>query len=86
MDFIECRMGCGACCIHISISSVIPGHPNGKPAGVRCKNLTDDYSCGIWKTPEFPAICGKFRAVTWICGNDRETATKNIIDLERLTS
>lgn len=30
----ECRPGCGACCIAPSISSPIPGMPEGKAAGV----------------------------------------------------
>ncbi|HNV09555.1 MAG TPA: YkgJ family cysteine cluster protein, partial [Dokdonella sp.] len=29
---MSCRSGCGACCIAPSISSPIPGMPNGKPA------------------------------------------------------
>ena len=36
---MQCRAGCGACCIAISISSPIPGMPLGKPAGVRCVQL-----------------------------------------------
>ncbi|MDD8045446.1 MAG: YkgJ family cysteine cluster protein, partial [Verrucomicrobiota bacterium] len=32
---MECRPGCGACCTVVSISSPIPGMPQGKPAGVR---------------------------------------------------
>ena len=30
---MECRTDCGACCIAPSISSPIPGMPQGKPAG-----------------------------------------------------
>ncbi|MGR5456700.1 YkgJ family cysteine cluster protein, partial [Vibrio alfacsensis] len=30
---MDCRLGCGACCIAPSISSPIPGMPNGKPSG-----------------------------------------------------
>ncbi len=40
-----CRAGCGACCIALSISSPIPGLPAGKPAGVRCPQLTADNRC-----------------------------------------
>ncbi|MBF7801077.1 YkgJ family cysteine cluster protein, partial [Klebsiella pneumoniae] len=29
---MECRTDCGACCIAPSISSPIPGMPQGKPA------------------------------------------------------
>ena len=38
----SCRSGCAACCIAPSISSPIPGMPHGKPAGVRCVQLTAD--------------------------------------------
>ena len=38
-DLIACRTGCGACCIAPSISSPIPGMPDGKPAGVPCVQL-----------------------------------------------
>ena len=31
---MECRSGCAACCIAPSISSAIPGMPDGKPAGI----------------------------------------------------
>ena len=31
---MDCRAGCGACCIALSISSPIPGMPAGKPAGI----------------------------------------------------
>jgi Fe-S-cluster containining protein len=30
---MDCRIGCGACCIAPSISSPIPGMPNGKLLG-----------------------------------------------------
>ena len=29
---MECRIGCAACCVVISISSPLPGYPDGKPA------------------------------------------------------
>ncbi|MCF5019628.1 YkgJ family cysteine cluster protein, partial [Pseudomonas lactis] len=29
---MKCREGCGACCIAPSISSPLPGMPQGKPA------------------------------------------------------
>ncbi|HVK38365.1 MAG TPA: YkgJ family cysteine cluster protein, partial [Candidatus Kapabacteria bacterium] len=37
---MTCRDGCGACCIAPSITSPIPGMPDGKPAGVRCVQLS----------------------------------------------
>lgn len=50
----ECRVGCGACCIAPSISSAIPGMPGGKPAGVRCVQLTDDNRCMLFGTTRAP--------------------------------
>lgn len=84
-DFIDCRKGCGACCIHISISSALPNHPNGKKAGERCKNLSNENACLIWDRPDFPDICKRFRAVKWVCGDNADEATINIINLEKLT-
>src|SRR5690606_40832938 len=52
MTGMECRPGCGACCIAPSISSAIPGMPNGKPAGVRCLHLTDANYCGLFRSEE----------------------------------
>ncbi|MBL8300799.1 MAG: YkgJ family cysteine cluster protein, partial [Rhodanobacteraceae bacterium] len=56
-----CRTSCGACCIAPSISSPIPGMPRGKPAGVRCIQLTDDNRCAIFHSPERPEVCGRLR-------------------------
>ncbi|MEO8036559.1 MAG: YkgJ family cysteine cluster protein, partial [Acidobacteriota bacterium] len=39
---MDCRTGCAACCIAPSITSPIPGMPEGKAAGVRCVQLTSD--------------------------------------------
>jgi uncharacterized protein len=83
---IACRAGCGACCIHISISSSMPNHPNGKPAGVPCANLNaETMMCNIWNDPDFPDICRRFNAVDWICGSNYQEAMENIINLEKIT-
>jgi len=47
MPRMECRIGCGACCIAPSLSSSIPGMEQGKPAGVACIHLTSGYVCAI---------------------------------------
>jgi uncharacterized protein len=83
-EFIDCRAGCGACCIVISISSPIPGMPNGKPAGVRCIHLSTDGLCALFNTPERPAICSAFRAEKAICGSSKKEAFRNIALLEGL--
>ncbi|MBN1184492.1 MAG: YkgJ family cysteine cluster protein [Bacteroidales bacterium] len=79
---MECRPNCGACCIAISISSPIPGMPDGKPAGVRCIHLADDYTCKIFGKPERPKVCIAFEAEELICGKNRDEALKIINDLE----
>ena len=81
-EFIECRPGCGACCVAISISSAIPGMPKGKPAGVRCVHLSDKGLCKIFGRPDRPKICSDFQAEKAICGKNREEALKNISELE----
>jgi len=61
---MDCRRGCGACCIAPSITSALPGMPRGKPAGVRCVNLTDANDCAIFGRPERPAFCAGLRPST----------------------
>lgn len=76
---MNCRIGCAACCIAPSISSPVPGLPGGKPAGVRCPQLTGDNRCRIFGSPERPAVCGSLRPSPEMCaGTDAEA-------LERLT-
>ncbi len=73
---MECRSGCGVCCIYISISSPIPGMLSGKPAGVRCVHLTDDLTCAIFNAPDRPEVCSGFKADPLFCGNTAEEAKK----------
>lgn len=79
---MECRIGCAACCIVISISSPLPGMPQGKPAGVRCVNLTEANQCHLFGLPERPEVCLKFQADPAICGATDEEAYHNIRLLE----
>ncbi|MEZ5000043.1 MAG: YkgJ family cysteine cluster protein [Bacteroidales bacterium] len=79
---MECRKGCGACCIAPSISSPIPGMPGGKPAGVRCIHLDDNLMCAIFDHPDRPEVCRIFRAEPEICGESRDEALKILSDLE----
>lgn len=80
-----CRTGCGACCIALSISSPIPGMPQGKPAGVRCIQLSDDYRCGIFGRPDRPEVCGRLRPEPAMCGSDRDEAMRYIAELDAAT-
>ncbi|MES2107074.1 MAG: YkgJ family cysteine cluster protein [Pseudomonadota bacterium] len=81
----ECRPGCGACCIAPSISSPIPGMPDGKPAGVRCIQLTASYQCAIFGQPERPACCSGLAPGADMCGSDREYAIAWLTTLEAAT-
>ena len=75
---MECRVGCGACCIAPSISSPIPGMPNGKPAGVRCLQLDERNRCMIFGKPERPAVCRNLKPEPSMCGNDAAEAMRTI--------
>lgn len=83
---MECRSGCGACCIAPSISSPIPGMPQGKPAGVRCAQLSAQFRCLIFGDAERPAVCLAFQAEPAICGQDREDAVRILGWLEQATA
>ncbi len=82
---MECRVGCGACCIAASISSPMPGHPEGKPAGVACANLTEDYRCGLFGSPERPAVCEALQPTPSMCGSSRAEALARLEALEAAT-
>lgn len=79
---MDCRIGCGACCIAPSISSPIPEMPDGKPAGTPCIHLTEEYTCGIYNHPDRPAVCGRFSADPAVCGTNRKEALKLLSMLE----
>lgn len=83
---LECRQGCGACCTAPSITSPIPGMPNGKPAGVRCIQLAADNRCLIFGKPERPAFCGGLQPSEEMCGPTREHAIRWLNQLERETA
>jgi hypothetical protein len=80
-----CREGCGACCIAPSISSPIPGMPEGKRAGERCVQLGDDLRCRIFGDPRRPACCGGLQPSVEMCGDTREYALTWIERLETQT-
>ena len=83
---MECRAGCGACCIAPSISSPIPGLPNGKAAGERCPHLTAEFLCAIFGRPARPSVCSGFAAAEYVCGSSREEAIRLIGWLEQVTA
>jgi uncharacterized protein len=82
---LACRPGCGACCTAPSISSPIPGMPDGKPAGVSCVQLDDDLRCRLFGDPRRPAVCGSLQPSAAMCGPDRVHAMHWLTQLEALT-
>jgi Fe-S-cluster containining protein len=83
---MECRPGCGACCTAPSISSPIPGMPDGKPAGVRCVQLDDANRCRLFGHPERPSVCASLRPTFAMCGASRDDALRFLDALEIATS
>ena len=79
---MDCRPHCAACCIAPSISSPIPGMPNGKPAGVACVQLTADLKCALFGRPERPAVCSSLQPSEPMCGDSREQAMRWLGHLE----
>lgn len=82
---MQCRAGCGACCIAPSITSPIPGMPHGKPAGIPCVQLDDAYRCRLFGRPERPLFCASLRPEPGMCGDDRGDALQRIAILELAT-
>ena len=82
---MDCSPRCGACCIAPSITSPIPGMPHGKPAGVPCVQLDEDFRCRLFGKPERPAFCASLQPAPDLCGRSREEAFRLIELLERQT-
>jgi hypothetical protein len=80
-----CRPGCAACCIAPSISSAMPGLPQGKPAGMPCPHLDGALRCRLFGQPERPAVCRSLSASAEMCGGTREYALHFLERLEHAT-
>jgi uncharacterized protein len=76
---MDCRPGCGACCIAPSISSL------GKPAGVACRYLGTDMRCTVFDQPSRPACCSGLRPSLDMCGASRDEALSYLARLELAT-
>ncbi len=82
---MHCRPGCGACCIAPSITSPIPGMPQGKPAGVRCVQLDDANRCRIFGEAGRPAVCSGLMPSVDMCGDSSTHAMQWLSTLEAQT-
>lgn len=83
---MNCRPNCAACCIAPSISSSIPGMPNGKPAGIRCIQLSEDSKCMIFGQSERPAVCHSLKPSEEMCCKSSEDAMIYLTELELATN
>ncbi|STD28916.1 Uncharacterised protein [Edwardsiella tarda] len=83
---MECRAACAACCIAPSISSPIPGLPQGKPAAMPCPQLDEALRCRLFHSAQRPAVCGQLKPCAEMCGADREAALAYLGALERATT
>ncbi len=83
---MNCRSACGACCIAPSITSPLPGMPQGKPAGVPCVQLLPDMRCAVFGKPERPAFCGGLQPAAEMCGTDRNAALLWLTQLDAATA
>ena len=59
--------------------------PHGKPAGVPCVQLDDDFRCRLFGRPERPAFCASLRPSQEMCGTSRADAAAYLGALETLT-
>ena len=83
---MDCRAGCGACCIAPSINTPLPGMPQGKPAGVACVNLDDALRCRLFGDSSRPAFCASLKPCATMCGDSRSDAMSILATLEAATA
>jgi len=59
--------------------------PDGKPAGVRCAQLTPENLCLLFETPLRPAVCLSLRPGAAMCGGSAGEAMERLATMERET-
>ena len=60
--------------------------PEGKPAGVRCIQLTEDNHCQLFGSSTRPAVCCSLKPSFEMCGSTQEEALYYLQELERETA
>ncbi|WP_196210411.1 YkgJ family cysteine cluster protein [Citrobacter sp. Res13-Sevr-PEB04-36] len=83
---MECRPDCGACCTAPSISSPIPGMPEGKPANTPCVQLDESLRCKIFGSALRPKVCAGLQPSAEMCGQTTRQGMMYLIELEALTA
>jgi Fe-S-cluster containining protein len=82
---LQCREGCGACCIAPSITSPLPGMPQGKSASLRCVQLDEESRCKVFGQPHRPDFCAGLQPSVEMCGDSREHALDWLAQMELAT-
>jgi hypothetical protein len=59
--------------------------PEGKPAGIRCVQLTPENRCRIFGEPERPAVCSSLLPNPEMCGKNAAEAMQRLAGWEQLT-
>ena len=59
--------------------------PDGKPAGVRCAQLTYDNRCAIFGRADRPDVCTRLRPSPSMCGMSRDEAIATLTAMELAT-
>ena len=59
--------------------------PDGKPAGVRCIQLTPDNRCKLFGKSERPDVCRMLQPSEEMCGRSAQEALVFLTTLERET-
>ncbi|MGM3174239.1 YkgJ family cysteine cluster protein [Dickeya lacustris] len=83
---MQCRSDCGACCTAPSISSPIPGMPQGKPANTPCVQLDEQQRCQLFTSPLRPAVCAGLQPNAEMCCQNRDDAMTYLLRLEAATA
>jgi hypothetical protein len=60
--------------------------PGGKAAGVPCVQLTQEFECVIFDSPQRPPVCEGLRPSEEMCGASREEAIEYLKMLEKETA
>ena len=60
--------------------------PNGKPAGVRCIQLTEDNRCQLFGKPERPMVCERLSPSHEMCRDTAGEALDGLLELELRTT
>jgi hypothetical protein len=77
---MNCRRGCGACCIAPSITSL------NKAAGDPCRHLDAELRCRVFGMAQRPACCSGLQPSIEMCGENREQALAWLAALESETT